>query len=87
VIDERQIKSLREWLASWGDEPNWFDVSGQSVPITKVVLTSLLDDLEKCRRALREIRTCALERAVGMPADSLMRASVSTIADEALEGQ
>jgi hypothetical protein len=85
--DEQWIQSLREWLASWGDGPNWLSPSGLTVPITKDALSSLLDDVEKCRRALREIRTCALERAVGMPADSLMRASVSTIADEALEGQ
>lgn len=37
------IDSIREWLASWGDGPNWTDTSGNSVPIIKADLSRLLD--------------------------------------------
>lgn len=34
-MTDDKIMSLREWLASWGDGPNWVDPEhGRMVPIT-----------------------------------------------------
>lgn len=48
------LASLREWLAQWGEGPNWSDATGQTVPIAKHTLSALLDrieDLESTRTA------------------------------------
>jgi len=87
MIDDQHIESLREWLASWGDGPNWSDASGQSVPITKLTLVNLLDELERYRKALREIRSEALNRSVGQQVDHRLRATIATIADTTLLGE
>lgn len=43
------VQSLREWLDSWGSGPNWSDCSGATVPISKVTLSALLDELDHLR--------------------------------------
>lgn len=48
-VTKDEIKSVREWLNSWGEGPNWTDESGLSVPIQKVTLRKLLDEVESQR--------------------------------------
>lgn len=38
--------SIREWLAHWGDGPNWMDQSGVTVPIAKATVAGQLDALD-----------------------------------------
>jgi hypothetical protein len=42
-VTAAEIQSMREWLDSWGDGPNWSDSSGETVPIAKADLVKLLD--------------------------------------------
>jgi hypothetical protein len=43
-----EIKSLREWLATWnGEAPNWADTTGRCVPIAKTTLARLRDVAER----------------------------------------
>jgi hypothetical protein len=43
MIDKAERTTLREWLATWGDGPNWSDKSGATVPTAKTSLLGLLD--------------------------------------------
>lgn len=54
VTDSMTISSLREWLASWGDGPNWSDPSGLTVPITKMSLEHLFSVIESTRATLKQ---------------------------------
>lgn len=82
-MTDDEIKSLREWLTSWGDGPHWADETGATVPITKTALTALLDSADKSRAALRDIRDRVLDHSNGF--STLMRANLATIAGDALE--
>ena len=77
------LDSMREWLSSWGDGPNWSDPSGSTVPVTKESLRALIEHAEKMRAALYELRTQALDssRIIG-PA---MAASIAITCEDALE--
>lgn len=48
-MDARDIASLREWLATWGDGPNWVDRTGASVAISKATVVRLIDEIELLR--------------------------------------
>jgi hypothetical protein len=50
IVTDDDIKSMREWLDSWGDGPNWMDKTGVSVPIVKSTLKALLDDRDSWKR-------------------------------------
>ena len=52
-MSDEELKSLREWLEHWGEGPNWSDPKGMTVPIAKVTLRQLLDDLELARKAFK----------------------------------
>lgn len=85
---DTEIRSLKEWLAHWGDGPNWTDVSGATVPVVKASLARLIAEAERSRAALREIRSRILERTIGQSTliSSLTRASIAAIAGDALDG-
>ena len=36
-----ELESLSAWLESWGDGPNWFDASGETVPLALVTIERL----------------------------------------------
>jgi hypothetical protein len=38
-----EARSLLEWLAGWGDGPNWSDASGATVPVVKESLRRVLE--------------------------------------------
>ena len=42
AMSRGEVDSMREWLDSWGDGPNWSDASGATIPITKSALKRLL---------------------------------------------
>lgn len=82
------LESMKEWLASWGDGPNWSDATGLTVPVTKESLAKLIADAEKMRDALRTIRDRALMRVPGVSGEFVPRtaASLAIICEDALEG-
>jgi hypothetical protein len=49
-VTAAEIQSMREWLDSWGDGPNWSDSSGETVPIAKADLARLLDTADAALR-------------------------------------
>lgn len=49
-INDDIIKSLREWVASWGDGPNWSDPTGLSIPMAKTTILALLDDRDSWKK-------------------------------------
>jgi len=75
-------KSLREWLSSWGAGPNWSDASGETVPIVKASLLTLLHEHDRMVDALEEIRTYALDHMGDV--SPAWRASLATIAEKGL---
>jgi hypothetical protein len=79
----KDLESLKEWLASWGDGPNWTDASGATVPIVKQTLRDLIADAERMRDALRDLKTRALDARDISPA---WRASFAIICEDAIEG-
>lgn len=61
------IASLTEWLAQWGDGPNWADKTGQCVPVAKVTLCALLKKLELLTEIERRAAECRhKDRAAGL---------------------
>ena len=56
-MTEEEIKSLREWLASWGDGANWLDETGLTVPCAKSTLARLLDAADSAPSAPAEAST------------------------------
>jgi hypothetical protein len=48
-VTDVEVRSLREWLASWGSGPNRYDGTGATVPFAKVTLIRLLDEIERLR--------------------------------------
>ena len=60
-LSEESRDSLREWLESWGEGPNWSDPSGATVPIAKETLVAMLNELETVTLE----RNNALLRAAG----------------------
>jgi hypothetical protein len=49
-VTAAEIQSMREWLDSWGDGPNWSDPKGETVPIAKADLARLLDTADATLR-------------------------------------
>ena len=50
VMSKDELTSTREWLASWGNGPNWSDASGATVPTVKQTITRLLDTIEHWKK-------------------------------------
>ena len=75
------LESLKEWLASWGDGPNWSDKTGATVPVAKDTLRELIADNTRTREALEDLRQRFLNARDISPA---WRATFATIADDAL---
>jgi hypothetical protein len=44
------LKTEREWLAHWGDGPNWCSPDGRSVPVLKDTFRMMLDEIEGLRK-------------------------------------
>jgi len=67
------IQSLREWVSSWGDGPNWSDASGATIPTAKATLLGLLDSIADITTARDKLAAeCERLRAlVNRAADSL----------------
>jgi len=82
------IDSMKEWLASWGDGPNWSDETGATVPITKVSLMALIADAERMRSALQVLRERALIKMPNSVAEfsPSTAVSIAMICEEALGG-
>jgi hypothetical protein len=49
-MTDADVKSLREWLASWPAGKTWVDETGAMVPIPKTTLQALLDDRDKWKK-------------------------------------
>jgi hypothetical protein len=82
------IDSMKEWLASWGDGPNWSDSTGVTIPITKESLRQLIATAERMRTALSGLRERALNYAPGMSQHMFSPAAAVLIAhtcDDALD--
>lgn len=45
-VSKAELITLREWLATWGDGPNWSDPTGSSIPVQKEQLRRLLDHID-----------------------------------------
>jgi len=52
MTESVDIQSAREWLAHWGDGPNWCSPDGTSVPVVKTRFTAMLDEIEALRRVV-----------------------------------
>jgi hypothetical protein len=66
------IDSMREWLAHWGDGPNWCSPDGTSVPIVKGTLRSMLDEMEAMRKVVENLQLDVMDLPdEPEPADSL----------------
>jgi len=82
-MDSRDIQSWREWLASFGNGPNWSDTTGASVPIHKESFAVILDEHERLRKVLKEAR----DNVIGWDdttSITLARANLAVMLDEAL---
>jgi hypothetical protein len=82
------IASMKEWLLSWGDGPNWSDPTGVTVPVAKESLRELLTHAERMRDALQQLRDRALTKAPAAVAEfsPATAASIAYICEDALEG-
>lgn len=53
-LNEHEIASMlvsaHEWIASWGEGPNWSDASGATIPASKTWLHNVLSLVERMRR-------------------------------------
>lgn len=87
-MNDDEIKSLREWLASWddgpGDGPNWSDSESHTVPIAKFCITRLLDDHERLVKCLQWARQQLLDHRGNMT--MLFKANILTAIQQSLDG-
>lgn len=51
TLSDSELQSLREWLASWPDGPNWSDATGVCIPIARETVRKLLNTIDALRAA------------------------------------
>lgn len=83
-LSDDDLKSLREWIAHWGDGPNWVDARGEMIPATKTTMTQLVDECERLRAVIRQARTKVLHHGPHR-VDRLFKANLGALLDNALD--
>lgn len=76
------LTSMKEWVNSWGDGPNWSDVTGTTIPTCKTLLLEMIADSERMRDTMMKLRDIALDSRSMQPHEA---ATIATICNDVLE--
>jgi len=83
-LDDNELTSLHQWIASWGDGPNWSDKTGELVPTAKTTLVRLVDECVRLREVIRDARNRVLDHRPNR-IDQLFKANLAALLDHALD--